>query len=106
MTERLMKAIEHDPWLNTPFMRRIREEGRAEEREQFTRERERFAQALVAMRQDVLDVLATRFKPPAMEYRSVESQLSVVTDVNRLRQLLQAALRATDVAEFEAALAG
>jgi len=106
MTERLMKAIERDPLLNTPFLRRIREEGRAEEREKFTRERERFAQVMVAMRQDVLDVLATRFNPPVMDYRSVESQLSIVTDMNRLRQLLQVAFRATDITEFEAALAG
>jgi predicted transposase YdaD len=90
MAERLVEAMERDLMLDTPFLRRIREEGRAE--------------GLAAMRQGVLDVLAERFDPPATHYRRIQAQLETITDLEQLRALLQAAIRATDVADFEQAL--
>jgi len=90
MAEKLVEAMERDLMLDTPFLRRIREEGRAE--------------GLVAMRQGVLDLLATRFAPPMTHYQRIKAQLETITDLDRLRDLLQAAIRATDVADFEQAL--
>ena len=90
MAERLLEAIERDLMLDTPLLRRIREEGRAE--------------GLAAMRQGVLDLLAERFDPPATHYRRIQAQLETITDLEQLRALLQAAIRATDVADLKQAL--
>ena len=92
MTEQMIETIERDPLLNTPFLRRIREEGRDEGR--------------VALRQSILDTLMLRFDPPVTHYRRIEYQLAETTDLGRLQKFLLAALRAPDVAEFEQALAG
>lgn len=90
MVEKLVEVIERDLMLDTPFLRRIREEG--------------WAEGLAAMRQGGLDVLAERFDPPATHYRQIEAQLETITDLEQLRALLQAAIRVTDVADFEQAL--
>jgi len=52
-----------------------------------------------------LETLAIRLNPTIATYRQLEQQLFTLTDPARLRQLLRAALRANDVAEFEQALA-
>ena len=97
MAERLIARIERDPWLNTPFLRRLRAEGRVEGRtEGETR----------GLTEALLDTLTIRLAPPAPTYRRLETQVTGLTDPARLRELLGVALRATDVAEFEAALAG
>ncbi len=97
MAERLIARIERDPWLNTPFLRRLRAEGRTEGRiEGETR----------GLTEALLDTLTIRLAPPAPTYRRLETQVAGLTDPARLRELLGVALRATDVAEFEAALAG
>jgi len=94
MVEKLVEAIDQDLMLDTPFLRRIREEGRTEG----------LTEALTALRRSVLDVLAERFDPPATHYRRIEAQLETITDLEQLRALLQAAIRAIDVADFERAL--
>ncbi len=97
MAERLIARIERDPWLNTPFLRRLRAEGRTEGRtEGETR----------GLTEALLDTLTIRLAPPAPTYRRLATQVAGLTDPARLRELLGVALRATDVAEFEAALAG
>jgi hypothetical protein len=53
-----------------------------------------------------MDTLSIRLAPPAPTYRRLETQVAGLTDPARLRELLGVALRATDIAEFEAALAG
>ena len=53
-----------------------------------------------------LETLAIRLNPPIATYRQLEQQLLKLTEPERLRGLLRAALRANDVAEFEQALAG
>jgi hypothetical protein len=98
MVEKLVEAIERDLMLDTPFLRRIREEGWTEGLDEGRTE------GLAAMRQSVLDVLAERFDPPATRYRRTEAQLETTTDLEQLRALLQVAIRATDVADFEQAL--
>ena len=54
----------------------------------------------------MLDVLISRFNLAAPTYRRLERRLTAIRDLDRLRELLLAALRATDVAEFEQALSG
>jgi flagellar biosynthesis/type III secretory pathway protein FliH len=88
--------------LDTPFLRRIREEGRTEGLDEGRTEG--LTEGLAAMRRSVLDALAERFDPPATHYRRIEAQLETITNLEQLRALLQAAIRATDVADFEHAL--
>jgi hypothetical protein len=69
-----MGVIERDLMLDTPFLRRIREEGWAEGLDEGRTEG--LAEGLAAMRQGVLDALAERFDPPpncrqACEHRQV-----------------------------------
>ena len=52
----------------------------------------------------ILDVLTLRFDPPASLYQRLETQLQAITDLERLRELLQVAVQASDVAVFESAL--
>jgi hypothetical protein len=49
-------------------------------------------------------VITVRFDPPASNYRPLEARLAQVKDPARLRQLLQIAAQATDLADFEQAL--
>ncbi len=95
MTEQLLETIDRDPLLDTPFLRRIRQEGRAEV----------LAEGLTALRESVLEALTVRFDPPATHYQRIEAQLGTVNNVSRLRDLLRAALRAANLANFEQALA-
>jgi hypothetical protein len=54
----------------------------------------------------VLDVLISRLNLAAPTYRRLERRLTAIRDLDRLRELLLAALHAADVVEFERALAG
>lgn len=54
----------------------------------------------------MLDVLINRFNLAAPTYRRLERRLAAIRDLDRLRELLPIAVRATDVAEFEQALGG
>ena len=105
MAERLIARIERDPWLNTPFLRRLRAEGRTEGRTE-GRVEGRVEGETSGLAEAVLDTLTIRLAPPAPTYDRPETQVTGLTDPVRLRELLGVALRATDVAEFEAALAG
>ena len=99
----LMEAKDQGLLVDTPFLRRVREKGRAEE---LAEGQEKLAQAVIALRQSVLDTWTLRFNPPVIQFRSVEAQLETINDPERLHALLQAALRAADMAEFEQALKG
>ena len=57
-----------------------------------------------AQRAGILDVLALRFDPPVSLYQRLEAQLQAITDLERLRELLQVAVQTSDVAAFESAL--
>ena len=89
MVERLIDREEL--LLDTPFLRRIREEARAEA-------------ALAARRHSILDVLVARFDPPVSVYQHMERQLETITEEAQLAQLLAAAARAESVAAFQAAV--
>jgi predicted transposase YdaD len=105
MTEQLMQAADRDLMLDTPFLRRIREEGRVEGREEGRAEGQ--AEGLVkGLVESILDVMTTRLELSVPTYRRLERQISTITDAERLRGLLQVAAQVTDVAEFEQALEG
>jgi predicted transposase YdaD len=97
MVERL---IDHeDLLLDTPFLRRLREEARAEGQAQGLEEG-----MLVARRRSILDVLVVRFDPPGSVYRQLEQHLETITEESRLVDLLTMAIRAHSMAAFQAAL--
>ena len=97
MVERLIDREEL--LMDTPFLRRIRAEGREEGRAEARAEG-----ALTARRRSILDVLAVRFDPPVSVYQQIERQLETITDEAQFAQLLAAAVRAESVADFQAAL--
>jgi predicted transposase YdaD len=81
--------------LDTPFLRRIRQESREEGREEGQ---------LSARRQSILDILVLRFNLAVPVYRAIEKVLSTVSDEAELEKLLAAAVTAQEVVEFQAAL--
>lgn len=114
MAERLIESEEL--LLDTPFLRRMREagrtEGRAEGRVEGRAEGRvegqmsgRLEGALLGRRRSILDVLVLRFDPPASVYQKIERHLETLTDETQLATLLAAAIRAENVAAFQAALA-
>jgi hypothetical protein len=66
--------------LDTPYLRRIREEGREEG-------------LLVARRRSIVDVLTIRFAPPAAAVQQVTQYVETVTEAAALERLLDAAVR-------------
>jgi predicted transposase YdaD len=97
MVERLIDSEEL--LLDTPFLRRLRAEGRAEGRQEG-----QATGALWARRRSILDVLVVRFDPPASVYQQVERMLESYTDELSLTRLLAAAVRAESVAAFQTVL--
>ncbi|NJN66909.1 MAG: hypothetical protein HC884_09410 [Chloroflexaceae bacterium] len=57
-------------------------------------------------RRDIIEVLMVRLGVDGQGAAALEPRLAVITDEHRLRDLLHLALRAEDVAAFEAALDG
>jgi len=101
--------------LDTPFLRRIREEGWQEGREEGRRTgwtegihagllEGQTAGALMARRRSILETLAWRFDPPVTVYQQIERVLETITDESHLAELLVAAVRAASIAEFQSAL--
>jgi len=101
MAERLLEAMDQGLLMDTPFLRRVREK----ERIAALAEGEARGEGR-GLAEAVLDVLISRLNPPALTYRRLERRLTAISDLDRLRELLQVALRATDVAEFEQAVGG
>ena len=105
--------------MDTPFLRRLRKEalekGLEEGREAGLEEgREAgleagvklgIAQGAILMRrQDILDALILRFDPAASIYRELEKVLTTIESEAELERLFAAAIRATNLADFQAAL--
>jgi hypothetical protein len=78
------------------FAQKMREEGKAEGKAEGMRTR---------TCEDILEVIATRFNPPAADYRRIEKALTTLDDTERLSALFTHSLQAADLAEFEAAFA-
>jgi predicted transposase YdaD len=97
MVERL---LENDVLLlDTPYLRRIREEGREEGRQEG-----RLEGALGMRRRDILQALALRFTPNDPVYRQVAQRLEQVTDETLLEALFAAAIRSDSMTAFLIAL--
>jgi predicted transposase YdaD len=101
MVERLIDREEL--LLDTPFLRRLREEARQEARQEGHQEG-RQEGILVARRRSILDVLVVRFDPPVSVYQQIERRLDSIADEPLLAQLLAAAIRAESVADFQAVM--
>jgi flagellar biosynthesis/type III secretory pathway protein FliH len=107
MAEQLMRSIDQDPILDTPFLRRIRAQGREEGREEGRkegREKGRKEGLTEGLSEAILDILVARLNPSVKVYRRVERQLKKITDEAELRALLEIAACSDDIAEIERAL--
>jgi hypothetical protein len=86
------KLIEQDELLlDTPYMRRLREEGRQEG-------------TLLTLRRTILNTLTLRFDPPASIYQRVERSLDTIADPSQLERLHAAAIQCQAMDDFERAL--
>ena len=84
------KLIEKDGLLmDTPFLRRIRGEGRIEG-------------SLTAYQRNILNALVLRFDPPASVYQQMEKRLSAIADESQLEGLFTAAIQSETMADFQA----
>jgi len=89
--------------LDTPYLRRIRQEswekgvgeGRQEGRREGVEE---------GLRAAVLAAVTTRFNPPVQTYQRLEHRLRQVRDVSVLPRLLEAIIRANTLEEFQSQL--
>ena len=93
MVERL---LENDALLlDTPYLHRIREEGREEGR---------LEGVLTMRRRAILQALELRFSPPEPLAQQVAQHLEQITDEDRLETLFAAVIRSDTAAAFQTAL--
>jgi predicted transposase YdaD len=85
------KLLEDDMLFDSPFLRRIREEGREEG-------------LLAARRRSIVEALTLRFTLPAAIVQQVTQYVETLTDAAALEQLFTAAVRSASLAEFQAAM--
>ena len=77
--------------LDTPYLRRLREEGREEGQ-------------LAGRRRSIVDALTLRFAPPEATIQQVAQYVETLTDEAALERLFAAAVRSASLAEFQAAI--
>jgi predicted transposase YdaD len=112
MTEKLVQRMDRGLLMDTPYLRRVRQEAReevlAEVSEELSAKQHELQtvsqKAQDLMRESVLDVLVEQFNPSVIDYRRVAAQLQKVTALEDLRACLQAALHAADFVAFEQTL--
>ncbi len=104
MVERLMEATDHGLLMDTPFLRRIREQSWAEG-EAIGAARAETRIRIQELQRSILDVLAARLPISLPAFRRITVQVEALNDLDRLRSLLQVAVLANDVADVERALA-
>ena len=90
MTERLLE--DDTLLLDTPFLSRIREEGRMEG-------------TLSERRRAILEALALRFTLPTAFYHDLEQHLATLTDEAHLEKLFVAAIQSPSLADFQVIIA-
>jgi len=100
--EQMREATFIEEWIHEEAQKEAQEMGQG----MFEQGREQGLQqgGRQAQRAGILDVLALRFDPPVSLYQRLEAQLQAITDLERLRELLQVAVQTSDVAAFESAL--
>ena len=86
--------------LDTPYLRRIREEGRKEGREEARKEG-----ALAVRRRIIVETVTVRFAPSPEVLQQVRQSLEVCCDEEALAQLFTAAICSASMADFQEALA-
>jgi len=89
MVERLLE--DETLLLDTPYLRRIREEGREEG-------------ALEMRRRSIVEAVTVRFAPSPEVLQQVRQALEACSEEATLAQLFAAAIRSTSLAEFQEAL--
>jgi predicted transposase YdaD len=115
MLEQLIE--EEELLLDTPFLRRIRNQGREEGREEgltagLAKGREEGREEgekigfVTALWRTILEALVLRFDPPASLYKQVEAELTKLTNEADLERLFAVVIRGETIAEFQAALRG
>ena len=92
MVERALE-LEDQLMAESPFLRRIREEGRT-------------AGSLTAWQRAILETLAVRFAFPEAVRESVAQRLATITDEAQLATLHTVAVQSTQLADFLASLEG
>jgi predicted transposase YdaD len=103
MVERLIEQMDEDLLLDTPFLRRIRQQSLEQGVKQGIEQGiERGVER--GLRDSILDVLVTRLEISVPAYRRIESQLAQIDDAQHLRQALRAAACAATVEAFESDL--
>ena len=81
------KLLEDDLLFDSPFLRRLLEEGQRAGR-----------------RRSIVDALMLRFAPPQAVVQQVEQYVETLTDEAALERLFAAAVRSASLAEFQAAI--
>ena len=89
--------LEDELMAESPFLRRIREEGKEEGRT---------AGSLTTWQRAILETLAVRFALPEAVRDSVEQCLATITDEAQLVALHTVAVQSTQLADFLASLEG
>ena len=90
--------------LDTPYIRRWREEGFQDGLEEGREEgfdKGLKKGSLIARRRSLLEVLASRFEPPFPLYQEIEEGLSSITNERKLKTLLTTAIQSEDLAAFK-----
>jgi predicted transposase YdaD len=95
MTTMIENLLEQDELLNTPYLRRIRKEGREEGREEG---------ALSLNRRHILDIVTFRFQLSLLESQRLEQQLLTINNEGQLDKLFFAATRSEQLSAFQAVL--
>ena len=97
MVERLLE--DETGLLDTPYLRRIREEGREEGHEEGREEG-----ALAVWRRSIGEAVTLRFAPTPEVLQQVQQALEMRSEEAALAQLFTVALRSASLAEFQEAL--
>lgn len=93
MVERMLE--ESEELLDTPYLRRIRQQG----------VEEGIAKGvLVGLRDAILEAIIHRFNPPARHYLEVSKQLGKIEEREILQRLLAVAIEVEDMAAFDSRL--
>jgi hypothetical protein len=92
MVTMVEKLLENERLLlDTPYLRRLREEGWEEGQ-------------LAGRRRSIVDALRLRFAPPEATIQQVAQYVETLTDEAALERLFAAAVRSASLAEFQAAM--
>ena len=106
MVEKMLDASE-ELLLDTPYLRRIREQGREEgwvEGVAKGKEEGLVEGKIQGLREAILEAITLRFNPLAAEYRQISQQLEAITSRQVLQQLHAAAIQSEEMATFVARL--